>query len=534
MTDIMTDNDLTDIPDMADEDGYEFDSLKIPEIVTPDDMNESGYQEGSEKSYGDRRDSKEGFGGEGDSDSGVDGVSSGCSTADDCPVVSVNDVVAYYDDIRPRRRHVPQLNFYSVDIEKMAMDAVAQSESSYTSSEEGCGGGERHAVLSYEQVSRLNDVMDEVVAIHGRGNYPTLHVRLRELVAGVRARLEAPQLAGGAGVAVRDVRLNGGAASHVLADRPQPYSDIDLIFTADLPTARHCDRVKAAVLGHLSTLLPPATPRRRAPTAGLKEAYVSKMVRVNSDGDRWSLISLGNSRGHKSVELKFVDTMRRQFEFSVDSFQIALDSLLAFHECAALPIGENFYPTVVGESVYGDFREALIHLTEKLIATRQPEEIRGGGLLKYCALLAKGYRAARPDRIKTLERYMCSRFFIDFPELGQQRAKLEAYLRNHFVGREEEALKHRYLTLLHGVVRESTVCLMGHERRQTLALIEHLACRELCARTPVLLAPGVGMGVGIGVGGYYVCVCAACAACAACPACAASYCQCCRPQLCPA
>lgn len=318
---------------------------------------------------------------------------------------------------------------------------LLQSESSYSPSEDGCG--ERHAVLSYEQVRRLNDVMDEVVPIHGRGNFPTLHVRLRELVAGVRARLEAAVSVGGAGVIVRDVRLNGGAASHVLADRPQPYSDIDLIFTAELPTARHCDRVKAAVLQHLATLLPPATPRRRASPAGLKEAYVTKMVRVNSDGDRWSLISLGNSRGHKSVELKFVDTMRRQFEFSVDSFQIALDSLLAFHECAQLPIGENFYPTVVGESVYGDFHEALQHLSEKLIATRQPEEIRGGGLLKYCALLAKAYRPARPDKIKTLERYMCSRFFIDFPELGQQRAKLEAYLRNHFVGPEEEALKHR-------------------------------------------------------------------------------------------
>ncbi|XP_045447202.1 uncharacterized protein LOC123655434 [Melitaea cinxia] len=106
--------------------GYGYDTSKIPEIVTPDDTNESGYQEGSEQSYGDRRDSKEGFGGEGDSDSGVDGVSSGCSTVDDCPVVSINDVVAYYDDIRPRRRHVPQLNFYHVDIERMALDAVVQ------------------------------------------------------------------------------------------------------------------------------------------------------------------------------------------------------------------------------------------------------------------------------------------------------------------------------------------------------------------------------------------------------------------------
>ncbi|KAJ2952339.1 hypothetical protein O0L34_g4624 [Tuta absoluta] len=118
--------------DLFDEDvGYEYDTTKIPEIVTPDDMNESGFQEGSEsseQSYGERRDSKEGFCGEGDSDSGVDGVSSGCSTADDCPVVSINDVVAYYEyqDFKPRRRHAPQLNFYSVDIERLALDTAAQ------------------------------------------------------------------------------------------------------------------------------------------------------------------------------------------------------------------------------------------------------------------------------------------------------------------------------------------------------------------------------------------------------------------------
>lgn len=111
-----------------------FDYTKIPEIVTPDEMNESGYQEGSEQSYGERRDSKEGFGGEGDSDSGVDGISSGCSTVDDCPVVSINDVVAYYDEIRPRRRHVPQLSFYNVDIERMALEAIAQVSVFYTHS----------------------------------------------------------------------------------------------------------------------------------------------------------------------------------------------------------------------------------------------------------------------------------------------------------------------------------------------------------------------------------------------------------------
>lgn len=339
---------------------------------------------------------------------------------------------------------------------------------------------QRLAVLSYDQVCRLNDVMDEVVCIHGRGNFPTLEIRLRDLVNVVREKLEADTSSGGAGMRVRDIRLNGGAASHVLATETQPYNDLDLIFGVELSTMRNFDRVKSAVLSSLYEMLPDGVSRKRISTCSMKEAYISKMVKVNSNtgGDRWSLISLGNSRG-RGVELKFVDCMRRQFEFSVDSFQIILDSLLLFYKCSELPISENFYPTVVGESVYGDFQEALYHLQKKLISTRHPEEIRGGGLLKYCNLLVKNYKPARPDFIKGLQRYMCSRFFIDFPDITQQKAKLENYLWNHFVEPDEEALRHQYLMLLHDVVEESTVCLMGHERRQTLQLIKNLAWQVL-------------------------------------------------------
>ncbi|XP_053674110.1 uncharacterized protein LOC128724410 [Anopheles nili] len=335
---------------------------------------------------------------------------------------------------------------------------------------------QRLAVLSFEQVMKLNDVMNEPVSIHGRGNFPTLEVKLKDLVNIVREKLETDVAAGGAGMRVKDIRLNGGAASHVLASEPQPYNDLDLIFAVDFSTSRSYDRVKSAVLSSLLDLMPEGVVKRKITQCSLKEAYVGKMVKVNSDGDRWSLISLGNSPGHKNVELKFVDTMRRQFEFSVDSFQIVLDSLLLFYDCAEMPmITENFYPTVVGESVYGDFQEALYHLQKKLISTRQPEEIRGGGLLKYCNLLVRNYMPVDTQRIKTLERYMCSRFFIDFPDIGQQRSKLESYLKNHFFDEGEEHLQHQYLMHLFEVVEQSTVCLMGHERRQTLMLIESLA-----------------------------------------------------------
>lgn len=132
---------------------------------------------------------------------------------------------------------------------------------------------------------------------------------------------------------------------------------------------------------------------------------------------------------------------------------------------------------VLAESMYGDFEAAMDHLRYRLIATRNPEEIRGGGLLKYSNLLVRDYRPASETQIKTLERYMCSRFFIDFPDVQEQQRKILSYLKNHFIG--EERSKYQYLMTLRRVVDDSTVCLMGHERRQTLNMITILALKVL-------------------------------------------------------
>lgn len=139
---------------------------------------------------------------------------------------------------------------------------------------------------------------------------------------------------------------------------------------------------------------------------------------------------------------------------------------------AAVPAVE-----VLAESMYGDFEAAMDHLRYRLIATRNPEEIRGGGLLKYSNLLVRDYRPASETQIKTLERYMCSRFFIDFPDVQEQQRKILSYLKNHFIG--EERSKYQYLMTLRRVVDDSTVCLMGHERRQTLNMITVLALKVL-------------------------------------------------------
>lgn len=342
---------------------------------------------------------------------------------------------------------------------------------------------ESFSVLNWDQVSRLHEVLTEVVPIHGRGNFPTLEITLKDIVQTVRSRLEE------AGIKVQDVRLNGSAAGHVLVkDNGLGCKDLDLIFHVALPTEAEFQLVRDVVLCSLLNFLPEGVNKLKISPVTLKEAYVQKLVKVCTDTDRWSLISLSNKNG-RNVELKFVDSIRRQFEFSVDSFQIILDSLLFFYDCSSNPISEHFHPTVVGESMYGDFEEAFDHLQNRLIATKNPEEIRGGGLLKYSNLLVRDFRPADQDEIKTLERYMCSRFFIDFPDILEQQRKLETYLQNHFA--DEERSKYDYLMILRRVVNESTVCLMGHERRQTLNLISLLALRVLAEQNIIPSATNV-------------------------------------------
>jgi len=173
--------------------------------------------------------------------------------------------------------------------------------------------GNRRAVLSLEQVRKLDNVMDKKDAIHGRGDFPTLEVKLKSLVRSIRRKLDSDVSSGGVGVKVKDLRLIGGAASHVLAVEDQRYNDVDFIYTVELSSPRVFDHVKAAVLNTLLDLFPEGVSRRRITPYALKEAYVGKMVKVNNkDDDRWSLISLAHSPGHENVDLKFVDTMRRQ------------------------------------------------------------------------------------------------------------------------------------------------------------------------------------------------------------------------------
>ena len=237
---------------------------------------------------------------------------------------------------------------------------------------------------------------------------------------------------------MESIRLNGGAASHVVGARQMiddiGYNDLDLIFTLGSDQEMVFEKVRQRLYATLRSLLPQIGDSQidQLSDTIIDDGYVQKMVKVSNNNDCWSLISLYNNDG-ENVEVKFVHRMKRQYEFSVDSFQIELDSLLSYYESnsdKSVTFTDDFFLTVMAESKYGKFDEALFHLNNKLVATLRPEEIRGGGLLKYCNLLLNGYHIADSD-IKNMQRYMCSRFFIDFPDANSQQNKLQSYIRTH-------------------------------------------------------------------------------------------------------
>lgn len=325
--------------------------------------------------------------------------------------------------------------------------------------------------LEYEQVRKLYKVLSEPVQIQPTNNFPVLDISPASIVKVVRQRLLRK------GITLRDIRLNGSAASYCLSDDREDlpkidFNDVDLIFGVSVEREYDFHVIKDEVLMSLLEFFPEDAAIDRISCPTLEETYVRKMVLVSNKDNKWSLISLGEGI-KKSIELKFVSVIKRQFEFTVDSFQIILDSYFDFGQCteeSPVTITQSFFPSVQAVSIYRNFSEAMGHLNNRQIHTEAPEEIRGGGLLKYCSLRVNGFKPADQDAIEKLEPYMCSRFFIDFPSTEAQYHKLMKYaMRFLCTGQVQKCIG--FLDTLFQVVNSRAKCLMENQRHKTISVI---------------------------------------------------------------
>ncbi|KAI6647593.1 Protein FAM46D [Oopsacas minuta] len=265
-------------------------------------------------------------------------------------------------------------------------------------------------------------------------------------------------------------------------------TDLDIVFEVDLNSHIDYQNVKYSVLQVLFEFYP-SNLKNTLSFSTLESAYIPRKKKIWQDkGDKWSFLSLHNPEG-KNIDLKFISKIKRPYEFSVDSFHIYLDVLCDF-------LSDEYTPTSIDpttnsipyglqigvETKYLDLQDALNHLNNKIIETHKPEEIRGGGLLKYCYLLIHGFDTSSSERQNILERYMCSRFFIDFHiRSPEYERKILSYLSVHFPGASCPQTADAYMEVvrvigflrtLQTVAKRSAICLGKEDLHIALAIID--------------------------------------------------------------
>eukprot|EP00494_Astrolonche_serrata_P032562 UN32831 len=136
------------------------------------------------------------------------------------------------------------------------------------------------------------------------------------------------------------------------------------------------------------------------------------------------------------------------------------------------PLSESFpiiFPSVKVHCVYPDFDRALSDLTNKYIDLFKPEELRGGGLLKYCYLRCikfKNHPDLKMGEVINHYSNMVCRFLITANTPHSQYHTLKKYLNTHFPVDTSKGIM--WLTTLSKIVRESKV----HNLRDTKHFID--------------------------------------------------------------
>eukprot|EP00112_Aurelia_sp_Birch-Aquarium-sp1_P002489 Seg1276.5 transcript_id=Seg1276.5/GoldUCD/mRNA.D3Y31 product="Terminal nucleotidyltransferase 5A" protein_id=Seg1276.5/GoldUCD/D3Y31 len=247
-------------------------------------------------------------------------------------------------------------------------------------------------ILTYEEVSRLDEVLSTAIQVHGRGNFPTLEVKPANLIRLLLSSLRDQD------ITVKDVRLNGSTASYVLNDDQGcmddlAYNDLDLIFNVEMKSVSNFHQVKSAVLDSLKDFLPDDASKDRICSSTLQEAYVRKMVKVTNKFDNWSLMALTNKDG-RNIELKFVDSMRRQFEFSIDSFQIISTQFSNFYDLTEVTIAVKIFTLrLAADLSTGDFDAGKTPSCQQASLLQKIRKEESGRwrwpLFKYCSCCPK-------------------------------------------------------------------------------------------------------------------------------------------------
>jgi hypothetical protein len=203
--------------------------------------------------------------------------------------------------------------------------------------------------LTYEQTDKLKHILDRSIPIYSSSSssFPTLNLTPRHFLRQILSKLKEYS------IDIASICLNGGAASYVLVnDSNFIYRDIDILIHIRTPLSSEqkttlfssnnqpylCDVwtiIKYIICSCLLEHITNATSTEQTSQqythnylSNVLDTYSRKNIKISSEQDSWALLSLQNYSG-QNLELKFVEHLKRQWQFSVDSFQINLEPLLS-------------------------------------------------------------------------------------------------------------------------------------------------------------------------------------------------------------
>ena len=197
--------------------------------------------------------------------------------------------------------------------------------------------------LTPEQIDKLRRVLTPTIPIYPSpqtSSFPTLHITPKDFLRQLSFKLKQHS------IDVSSIRLHGGAASYVLVNNSDfVYRDIDILFLIKTSLSSQqqttlfssnnepylCDVwtiIKYVISSCLIEHIPNSSSCTQYFISSVLDTYSKKNIKISSEQDSWALLSLQNLLG-QNLELKFVENLKRQWQFSVDSFQIDLTLLLS-------------------------------------------------------------------------------------------------------------------------------------------------------------------------------------------------------------
>ncbi|CAF2994863.1 unnamed protein product [Rotaria socialis] len=234
--------------------------------------------------------------------------------------------------------------------------------------------------LTLPQIDKLRRVLTPTIPIYPSpptSTFPTLHITPRDFLRRVLLKLNEHS------IDISDIRLYGGAASYVLVkDSDFVYRDIDILFIVKTPLSSQqqttlfssnnepylCDLwtiIKYIVSSCLIEHIPTASTCSQYFISSVLDTYAKKNIKISSEQDSWALLSLQNLLG-QNLELKFVENIKRQWQFSVDSFQIDLKSVLSDKNVNQLSNPESITKKVQTKSLVIDAINGITILKNKV------------------------------------------------------------------------------------------------------------------------------------------------------------------------